>query len=178
MYLVQCNWFFFFFWQKSFKFLVIITLLYFSAECAYKIWWYVSGADELPHFGNMYAWYTIFCILELSSWLYRTTMIFLVCVLFRILCYLQILRLEDFAWVFRKETAVHSILIEHLGIRKNLRTISHRFRLFILFSLIVVTASQLIALLMTTRANAHVDLSKAGELAVISIFLFFLHGSI
>ncbi|PON91319.1 hypothetical protein TorRG33x02_128820 [Trema orientale] len=155
--------------QESLKFLVFIILVYSAAESVYKIWWYVSGASEIPYIGNLYLSLTIFCMLELFSWLYRITIIFLVCVLFRLICYLQILRLEDFARVFQKETEVGSILIEHLGIRRNLRTISHRYRLFILLSLILVTASQLIALLMTTRSNANVNVFKAGELALCSI---------
>lgn len=151
------------------KFLLMIILLYFSAESAYKIWWYVTGDHEIPHFGNRYLSDTILCMLELLSWLYRTTIIFLVCVLFQIICHLQILRLEDFALVFQKETDVGTILFDHLSIRRTFRTISHRFRLYILLSLILVTASQLIALLMTTRSNAHVNIFKAGELAVIAI---------
>ncbi|XP_024029194.1 uncharacterized protein LOC112093907, partial [Morus notabilis] len=154
---------------KSMKFLLVIILVYFSAESAYKIWWFVSGAKEIPYFGNRYLSSTILCMFELFSWLYRTTIIFLACVFFQIMCYLQILRLEDFARVFQKETDVGSILIDHLSIRRHLRTISHRFRLFILLSLILVTASQLIALLMTTRSNAHVNIFRAGELALCSI---------
>lgn len=149
------------------KFLVVIILVYATAEFVYKIWWYVSGANEIPYFGNLYLSEIIFCTLELFSWLYRITIIFLVCVLFRLICYLQILRLEDFAQVFQKDTEVGSILMDHLSIRRNLRTISHRYRLFILLSLILATTSQLIALLMTTRTNANVNVFKAGELAVI-----------
>ena len=160
------------FLQGSLKFLVGIILVYSTAEFVYKIWWYISGANEIPYYGNRYLWLTIFCMVELFSWLYRITIIFLVCVLFRLICYLQILRLEDFAQVFQKDTDVASILIDHLSIRRNLRTISHRYRLLILLSLILVTASQLIALLMTLRTNANVDIFKAGELAVISIFQF------
>ncbi|KAL5578724.1 hypothetical protein UlMin_011166 [Ulmus minor] len=155
--------------QKSMRLFFMIVLLYFTAECVYKIWWYVSGASEIPHFGNLYLSLTVACTLELCSWLYRILLIFLVCILFRLICFLHILRLDDFALVFQRETDVGSILIDHLTVRRNLRTISHRFRSFILFSLILVTASQLSALLMTTRSNAHVNIFKAGELALCSI---------
>lgn len=57
--------------------------------------------------------------------------------------------------------------MEHLKIRRNLRSMSHRFRIFILFSLIMVTASQLTSLVFVTRSSAHVNIYKAGELAVI-----------
>lgn len=148
------------------KLLCLIVIPCFVLECVYKIWWYVSGATELPYYGNIYLSNTILCMLELISWLYRTTIFFLVCVLFRLVCHLQILRLQNFAQVFQEETEVELILMEHLKIRRNLRSMSHRFRIFILFSLIMVTASQLTSLVLVTRSSAHVNIYKAGELAV------------
>ncbi|XP_041022976.1 uncharacterized protein LOC121264014 [Juglans microcarpa x Juglans regia] len=157
--------------QRSMKLLLVFILPCFGAVSAYKVWWYVSGATELPYYGNIYLSDTILCTLELCSWLYRTSVFFLVCFLFRLICYLQILRLEDFAQTFQKETEVESILLEHLGIRRNLRIISHRFRAFILSCLVLVTASQLISLLMTIRSSAKLNIFKAGELAICSISL-------
>lgn len=142
------------------------VLVYFVAECTYKICWYVSGGTQIPHYGNIYLSSTIACILEVSSWIYRTSLFFFVCILYKLICFLQILRLEGFAQVFQQETEVGSILIEHLSIRRNLRIISHRFRAFMLLSLLMVTASQFAALLMTTRASSQVNIFKAGELAV------------
>ncbi|KAM1351460.1 hypothetical protein ACFXTH_005224 [Malus domestica] len=157
--------------QNSMKLLCLIVIPCFVLECVYKIWWYVSGARELPYYGNVYLSNTILCMLELISWLYRTTIFFLVCVLFRLVCHLQILRLQNFAQVFQEETEVELILMEHLKIRRNLRSMSHRFRIFILFSLIMVTASQLTSLVLVTRSSAHVNIYKAGELALCSISL-------
>ncbi|KAE8653638.1 hypothetical protein Csa_007149 [Cucumis sativus] len=79
--------------------------------------------------------------------------------------------LEDFASSFRSETEVGTILIQHLGLRRTFTVISHRFRVFMLLSLILVTASQFISLLMTTRSKAHANLSKSGQLALCSISL-------
>ena len=152
--------------QRTMKLILLWGLPCFIAECAYKIWWYVSGASRIPYYGNAYVSGIILCTLELCSWLYRTSIFFLVCVLFRLICYLQILRLDDFAQVFQRETEVAAILMEHLRIRRNLRIISHRFRGFILASLILVTASQLIFLLMATKPHADVDILRGGELAV------------
>ncbi|KAL1320322.1 hypothetical protein HN51_065042 [Arachis hypogaea] len=143
----------------------------FIAEFAYKIWWYASGGSGIPYYGNVYLSSIILCTLELCSWIYRTSIFFLVCVLFRLICYLQIFRLDDFAQVFQRESEVAFILIEHLRIRRNLRIISHRFRVFILASLILVTASQLIFLLMATRPNADLDILRGGELALVAITL-------
>lgn len=157
--------------QGTMKLIMRWGLPCFIAECAYKIWWYVSGASQIPHYGSIYVSSIILCTLDLCSWLYRTSIFFLVCVLFRLICYLQILRLDEFARVFQRETEVGSILLEHLRMRRNLRIISHRFRGFILASLLLVTASQLIFLLMVTKPHADVDILKAGELALVSITL-------
>lgn len=164
----------FLFLQRSMKILLMFILPCFVAICAYKVWWYVSGSTQLPYYGNIYISDTILCTLELCSWVYRTSIFFVVCLLFRLICYLQILRLEDFAQAFQKETdEMGSILMDHLRIRRNLRIISHRFRAFILLTLVLVTASQLASLLMTTRSSAKVNIYKAGELAVSIVSLSF-----
>jgi hypothetical protein len=136
------------------------------AESAYKIWWYASGASQIPFLGNVYVSDVVACLMELCSWLYRTTVVFLVCVLFRLICHLQILRLQDFASVFQVDSDVGSVLYEHLRIRRHLRIISHRYRAFILCSLILVTGSQFASLLITTKNSAELNIYKAGELAV------------
>ncbi|OWM90834.1 uncharacterized protein LOC116209689 [Punica granatum] len=157
--------------NRSLKILSIFVLPCFAAESAYKIWWYASGASQIPFLGNVYLSDTVACIMELLSWLYRTTIIFLVCVLFRLICSLQILRLQDFAQVFQGDTDVASVLLEHLRIRRHLRIISHRYRAFILWSLILVTGSQLASLLVVTKNSAEVNIYKAGELVLCSITL-------
>ncbi|GJY02816.1 hypothetical protein Tco_0360968 [Tanacetum coccineum] len=86
---------------------------------------------------------------------------------------LHILRLEDFAQVFDKLSDVGPILVEHLTIKRNLRVISHRFRAFILLTLILVTASQFASLLVTTVEGSIVNISTTGELALCSIVLVF-----
>lgn len=149
------------------KLLCAFVLPIFAADSIYKIWWFISGGNEIPYFYNMYLSHTIACLLQMCSWLYRTSIFFFVCVLFRLICYLQILRLEDFAQVFEKESDVGLILIEHLTIRRNLRIISHRFRGFILSTLILVTASQFVSLLVTTKAGSDINIFTGGVLAVM-----------
>ena len=136
------------------------------AKCAYKIWWYASGASEIPFLGNPIISDTVACLLELLSWLYRTLVFFLVCILFRLLCYLQILRLKDFANVFEVHSDVGSVLKEHLRIRRHLKIISHRYRAFILLSLILISMSQLAFLLLTTKPNSDLSIFKTVELVV------------
>ncbi|PHU22568.1 hypothetical protein BC332_07675 [Capsicum chinense] len=156
--------------NRSMKILFIFLMPCFIAETTYKIWWYSSGGTQIPYLGNVFMSNTILCILELTSWLYRTVVFFLVCVLFRLICYLQILRLQDFAQVLvHVHSSVESMLREHLRIRRHLRIISHRFRVFILWVLIFITASLFASLLLTTSANADLRIYKSGELALSSV---------
>ncbi|KAJ8622646.1 hypothetical protein MRB53_031175 [Persea americana] len=158
--------------NRSFKILSYFVLPCFIAESTYKIWWYCSGGSRIPFLENVYLSNAIACILELCSWLYRTSIFFLVCVLFHLICHLQILRLQDFTQViFREESDVAMVLKEHLRIRRQLKVISHRFRAFIMSTLIFVTASQFAALLITTRSHADANIFKAGELALCSMGL-------
>ncbi|GFP98962.1 hypothetical protein PHJA_002040100 [Phtheirospermum japonicum] len=157
--------------HRSMKLLSAFVLPCFFVDSTYKIWWFTSGGNQIPYLYNIYLSKVIVCILLMCSWLYRISICFLVCILFRLTCYLQILRLEEFAQVFEKESDVASILIEHLRIRRNLRVISHRFRLFILSTLILVTISQFVSLLVTTKPRSMINLSTAGELALCSITL-------
>ncbi|KAL3643322.1 hypothetical protein CASFOL_014137 [Castilleja foliolosa] len=157
--------------HRSMKLLSAFVLPCFFADSVYKIWWFTSGGNQIPYVYNIYLSKAIVCILLMCSWLYRISICFLVCILFRLVCYLQILKLEEFAQVFEKESDVASILIEHLRIRRNLRVISHRFRLFILSTLILVTISQFVTLLVTTKPRSTINLSTAVELALCSMTL-------
>nr|GMD53179.1 uncharacterized protein LOC109178357 [Ipomoea batatas] len=157
--------------NRSIRILFIFVMPCLAAESAYKIWWYTSGGTQIPFLGNAVVSDVFACTLELCSWLYRTVVFFLVCVLFRLICYLQILRLQDFAQVFHQDSNVESVLREHLRIRRYLRIISHRYRVFILWALVFITASQFASLLVTTRATADLHIYKSGELALCSLSL-------
>ncbi|KAM0051876.1 hypothetical protein Hdeb2414_s0007g00241651 [Helianthus debilis subsp. tardiflorus] len=157
--------------HRSMKLLCSFIIPCFLADSAYKIWWFSSGGNQIPYIYNIYISHTLACTLLLSSWLYRTSLFYLVCVLFKLTCSLQILRLDDFAKVFERKADVGLILMEHLAIRRTLRIISHRFRAFILSTLILVTVSQFASLLVTTETGSLVNLSTAGELALCSVTL-------
>ncbi|KAG4213863.1 hypothetical protein ERO13_A01G083900v2 [Gossypium hirsutum] len=157
--------------NRSLKIVSFFVLPCFIAETAYKVWWYASGASQIPFLGIVWLSDTVACVMELCSWLYRTTVFFLVCVLFRLICNLQVLRLHDFAKVFNVDSDVGSVLREHLRIRRQLRIISHRYRAFIVWCLILVTFSQFTSLLITTKSNSRLNIYKAGELALCSITL-------
>ncbi|CAD5165366.1 uncharacterized protein LOC103996294 [Musa acuminata AAA Group] len=157
--------------NQSFRLLSCFVAPCFAAEVAYKLWWYISGAGRIPFVGNPLLSYCVSCALQLASLIYRISSFFLSCVLFRLICHLQILRLEDFAAVFRGESEVEAVLREHLRLRRQLKVISHRFRVFILAGLIMVTASQFAATLVTLRPHSDDNLFNTGELALCSIVL-------
>ncbi|CAN6921404.1 unnamed protein product, partial [Brassica oleracea] len=158
--------------QRSKKRLMIFVLPSLTLEATYRIWWYISGSDQIPYLINPLLSNVIACTLQLSSWLYRNAIFITVCILYQITCHLQTLRLNDFARCFASEiTDVGAALAEHQKIRRNLRIVSHRFRRFILLSLILVTGTQFMALLTTTRASVAVNIYEVGELALCSLIL-------
>ncbi|XP_020259172.1 uncharacterized protein LOC109835613, partial [Asparagus officinalis] len=163
--------------NRSFKILSYFVTPCFIAQALYKVFWYSTGQELVtPHshfliFGSPVATESVACALELASWIYRTAIFFLVCVLFRLSCFLQILRLDDFAASFQNAPDVGSVLREHLRIRRQLRIISHRYRSFIVSILVFVTGSQFVVLFLTTRPGALVSWSNAGDLALCSIGL-------
>lgn len=147
------------------------VLAYFLAPCsladaAYKVYWYWAAAPFRSPWWNAAA-----CALEAASWVYRTAVFFMICVLFRVICYLQVLRMVGFAREFGRFADVAVVLEHHRRIRDQLRRISHRYRRFIIFCLVLVTASQFSALLATTRPHARINIATAGELALCSVSL-------
>ncbi|WOK92609.1 hypothetical protein Cni_G01300 [Canna indica] len=157
--------------RRSTRLLACLVAPCFAAEVAYKLSWYLTGAGRVPFVGNPVIGGAAACALELASWIYRTASFFLVCVLFRLICHLHILRLQDFAAVFEEESDVEAVLREHLRVRRQLKVISHRFRGFILFGMVMVTASQFAATLVTLRPQSDDNLFNTGELALCSIVL-------
>ncbi|KAJ1271229.1 hypothetical protein BS78_06G112900 [Paspalum vaginatum] len=149
----------------SFRLLSCFVLPCFLADAAYKVFWYCANRP-FPLW-----WSAAACALEMASWMYRTAMFFMACVLFQTICYLQILRMTGFARDIGQCADVAAVLRQHRRIRAQLRRISHRYRRFILYCLILVTASQFSALLAATRPHAQVNIATAGELALCSVSL-------
>lgn len=151
----------------SFRVLACFVLPCSIAEAAYKVYWYCAAAAAF----RSGWWAAAACAVEVASWVYRVALFFMVCVLFRVICYLQILRMVGFAREFGRFADVATVLQHHRRIRDQLRKISHRYRKFIVCSLVLVSASQFAALLATTRPHAVVNLATAGELALCSLSL-------
>ncbi|KAG8071116.1 hypothetical protein GUJ93_ZPchr0006g41617 [Zizania palustris] len=152
--------------SRSFRLLSCFVVPCSLADAAYKAYWY--GAAKPFHSPW---WSAVACAVEVASWVYRTAVFFMVCILFRIICYLQILRMAGFTHEFSTFADVATVLKHHCRIKIHLRIISHRYRRFILWCLLLVTASQFAALLATTRPHAQINLATAGELALCSISL-------
>ncbi|XP_066327697.1 uncharacterized protein [Miscanthus floridulus] len=160
---------------RSFRVLACFVLPCALAEAVYKAyWWYYHAAAAYGGGSRSRRWWwaaAACCTVEVASWVYRVALFFMVCVLFRVICYLQILRMVGFAREFGRFADVATVLQHHRRIREQLRKISHRYRKFIVCSLVLVSASQFAALLATTRPHAVVNLATAGELALCSISL-------
>ncbi|KAL6838336.1 hypothetical protein ACP4OV_031840 [Aristida adscensionis] len=146
----------------SFRLLACFVLPCSLADAAYKVLWYGANLPFPPW------WSAAACALEVASWVYRTAMFLMACVLFQTICGLQVLRMTGFARDFGQCADVAVVLRQHRRIRDQLRRISHRYRRFIMSSLVLVTASQFSALLAATRPHAKVNIDTAAELALCS----------
>ncbi|KAJ3681014.1 hypothetical protein LUZ60_015503 [Juncus effusus] len=161
----------------AFRFLALLLLPCSIADALHKSYWYYCSLSSVKALVHMPKWMaspyvaSAICALEIISFMYRTAILLLDCVLFRLNCGLQILRMEDFVKVFHAESDVGNILKQHMRIRKQLRIISHRYRSFIVSCLVVVTASQFWTLLLMTRPHSQVNLITTGELVLCSMSL-------
>ncbi|CAH2057566.1 unnamed protein product [Thlaspi arvense] len=95
------------------------------------------------------------------SWVYRTG----------VTCEFQILRFEGFHELLESEgcgsDVAGLIFDEHMRIRRQLSTISHRFRFFIIACLVTITASQLGALWLIFQAKSPRTFFNSGGLLVL-----------
>lgn len=122
---------------------------------------------------------SIVFILVLGSWVYRTGVFLLVCVLFRLTCELQILRLQGVHKLFETSSGSGSDVVvifnEHLRIRKQLSVTSHRYRFFIIVCLLVITVSQFVALLLVLASKSDKNFFNSGDVVVCSINFYYHH---
>lgn len=169
--------------DKSFRYLACILLPSFFVELAHKIIFFSTVKVTLPYISSGVPLNSIMFVLVLTSWVYRTGVFLLVCVLFRSTCELQILRFEGFHKTFEGcESDAGVIFKEHARIRKQLSATSHRYRFFIIASLVVITVSQLGALLLVLATKSDKSFFNSGDLVVsinpnngfetITVFLF------
>lgn len=121
--------------------------------------------------GTLLNW--VVFVLVLLSWVYRTGLFLLACVIFRLTCELQILRFEGLHKLFEgRESDANSIFREHVRIRRQLWITSHRYRFFIISCLVTITVSQLTSLLLVLESKSDTTFFNSGDLVVKPLLHF------
>ncbi|KAL2346859.1 hypothetical protein Fmac_000859 [Flemingia macrophylla] len=150
--------------QKSFRYLACIILPSFCVELAHKIIFFLRVEISC---GTPLKW--VVFVLALVSWVYRTGLFLLACVLFRLTCELQILRFEGLRKLFEGCGSDASMIFsEHVRIRRQLWITSHRYRFFIISCLVTITVSQLGSLLLVLEAKSDTTFFNSGDLVICS----------
>ena len=110
---------------------------------------------------------------SLVSWTYSTTIFLSGSALFNLVCNLQIIHFENYGKLLERDLDVSVYIEEHIRLKHNLSKISHRFRIYLVLELLVVTASQFVALLETTGNPDIINFINGGDFAVSaeSVFL-------
>lgn len=106
------------------------------------------------------------------SWTFVMIIILSACVLFHLVCTLQIIHFEDYGKLLERESDVVALLQEHARLRYYLSKISHRFRIYLLLQFFIVTVSQFMFLFQTTGYNGMTTFINGGDFAVSSIFVY------
>ncbi|KAJ6925127.1 hypothetical protein NC652_018154 [Populus alba x Populus x berolinensis] len=158
--------------DKAFRYLACILFPSFFVEVAHKIIFFSTVNIWLPCnvFPGNIPLNSIMFVLVLASWVYRTGVFLLVCVLFRLTCELQILRFEGLHKLFDGcESDAGVIFREHIRIKKQLSFTSHRYRFFIISCLVTITVSQFGSLwLVLGFNNIEKNFFNSGDLVICS----------
>lgn len=155
--------------KSSFSMLAYMLLPTFLIETFHRALWYYYVTVSAPYLANIPNANLLLFALSILSWLYRTSVFLFMCVLFRLMCALQILRLRSYYKLLETTSEVTTILKEHMKIRTQLTTISHRFRLFLIFALFTIILSQLSSLFQILLSAKTINFFRAGDLAVCSL---------
>ncbi|KAL1353131.1 hypothetical protein HN51_017056 [Arachis hypogaea] len=155
--------------DKSFRYLAYIILPSFFLKLAHKIIFFSAVKISAPHLNPTFPLNSIAFVLVLVSWLYRTLVFLMLCVLFRLTCELQRLRFEGVHKLFEGCGSDASLIFgEHVRIRKQLWLTSHRYRFFIIGCLVTITVSQLGALLLVLASKSDKTFFNSGDLLICS----------
>ncbi|XP_064965970.1 uncharacterized protein LOC135585373 isoform X2 [Musa acuminata AAA Group] len=142
------------------------------------LWWIlpcflVMTAREIVRFIYIFresAWTSVMVLVaSILSWVYMTVILLSACLLFNLVCNLQIIHFEDYGKLLERDVDALTCLEEHLRLRYYLSKISHRFRIFLLLLFLFVTVSQFVTLFQTTGYNGKINFANAGGLAVSSV---------
>jgi len=116
------------------------------------------------------SWWLSFAILSalIISWTYMSTISLSACILFHLVCSLQVIHFDDYGKLLQRESDVLVFMEEHIRLRYHLSKISHRFRIYLLLEFLVVTASQVVTLLQVTGYGEMLTFINGGDFAVSS----------
>lgn len=156
--------------EKAFRYLAYIILPSFFVELAHKIIFFSAVKISSPNLSAGFPLHSIVFVFMLLSWLYRTGVYLLVCVIFKLTCQLQILRFEGVHKLFEgcgSEAGV--IFKEHVRIRRQLWIISHRYRFFIICCVVTMSVSQLGSLLLVLASKSEKTFFNSGDLVVSTL---------
>nr|GEX18330.1 hypothetical protein CTI12_AA040130 [Tanacetum cinerariifolium] len=103
------------------------------------------------------------------SWAYVNFIYLSSCLVFHLVCNLQIIHFDDYGRLLETETDVLVFIEEHARLRHDLSKISHRFRIYLLLLFTVVTSSQFGMLFQITEFSDKVTFINGGDIAVSSI---------
>ncbi|PWZ17509.1 hypothetical protein Zm00014a_031074 [Zea mays] len=149
------------------------TLTWWIVPClAVKVTREVSRFAHILQQGSSSAWTWRACAVlfaSVASWTYLTTIILSSCMLFNLVCSLQVIHFDDYGKLLEQDADPLVYLKEHLQLRHNLSKISHRFRVFLLLLFLSVTAGQFAILFKTTAYSGPINFTNGGDIAVSSV---------
>ncbi|RDX87826.1 hypothetical protein CR513_30653, partial [Mucuna pruriens] len=103
------------------------------------------------------------------SWTYMSVISLSACILFHLVCNLQVIHFDDYGKLLQRESDVLVFMEEHIRLRYHLSKISHRFRIYLLLEFLVVTASQVVTLLQVTGYGEMLTFINGGDFAVSTL---------
>ncbi|GFP87988.1 hypothetical protein PHJA_000942500 [Phtheirospermum japonicum] len=106
---------------------------------------------------------------RLFSWSYSTLVFLSGCALFHLVGNLQIIHFENYGEFLERDLDVSVYIEEHMNLAYETSKISHRFRIFLLLEFLIITASQIMALLQATENQGIINFINGGDFAVLSI---------
>lgn len=111
----------------------------------------------------------IVMVVSLVCWTYLTVLFLSGAALLHLVGNLQLIHFENYGKLLERDLDVSEYIEEHSRLTYYLSKISHRFRIFALLEFLIVTASQIAALLQTTGNQGIINFINAGDFAVMSI---------
>ncbi|KAF5732200.1 hypothetical protein HS088_TW18G00891 [Tripterygium wilfordii] len=105
----------------------------------------------------------------IASWAYSTTVFLSGCALFNLVCNLQVIHFQSYGNLLERDLDVSVYIEEHIHLTHYLSKISHRFRIYLVLGLLLVTASQFMALVETTGNRRIITFVNAVDFAVSSL---------